>query len=995
MFMGSLLQAQERAVTGTVVDDGEALPGVNVIIQGTSIGTVTDLDGRFNIMASSDNVLVFSSVGFLKEEVLVGNKSVIEVSMTPDITSLDEIVVVGYGTQKKENLTGSVEQVKGATLTKQPVFQASQALTGTVPGVTIVQNSGQPGRDIGTIRIRGLGSLGDGSKNDPLVLIDGVEGDINGIDAGDIENISVLKDAASAAIYGSRAANGVILITTKRAKEGRFVVGYKNYLGWQAVTDRPKFLGGLDFLKNDGTSTQAEIDDYAANLGTDPDRYTDTDWVDELLSERGFMQYHQLSATGGTERALLAASISFQDQNGNIPNFNFKRYNGRFNSGLKISEKVSVNFDINFSQALTTEPSEGLQNITRQAFRTPPIYFVRHSDGSWGDSWNGQNPVAFAKAGGLNTVEDNYLRTILKMDYKPLKGLNISLMYSPEYKDVFRKRFVRTFETITDWDVKTTRTVPNRSSLEQRNIRSFTHNLNGIVSYDFALGDHDFTVLGGYEMIKYNWEEFRAFRDQFVLQDYQVLNAGSEENDSNYGTATHNALLSYFGRLNYAYKNKYLFEANVRRDLSSRFAEDNRASVFPSFSVGWRVAEEDFMESVGVFSDLKFRASWGQLGNQQIGSDFPYVSSIRLGSNNYVFGNSIYTGATQNVLANQAIQWETTETTNLGVDASFLDLRLNLTAEYYVRQTNDILLQIPIPLNVGLDPATQNAANVENRGWDLSLAWQDEINDFKYSARVIASNFENEVTNLAGVGPIIDNNSIIEVGHPINSIFGMETQGIFQSQDEINSAPPQYGTLKPGNIRYKDQLTVDTNGDGVGDAADGIINADDRVIIGNPFPQMSYSFDLGVEYKGFDVSVAFQGVGKRDVYMQADAAWALFNAGKIQEWHVAESWTPENTGAKFPIAAPTSAGSNDARASSTWIFNGAYLRLRNINVGYALPGSLLEKALISYARVYFSGQNLFTWDNMPDGTDPLVPNGTDGAYYPIVTSYTFGLELKF
>ena len=989
--------AQERTITGTVTEiTGGPLPGINVIVKGTSTGTVTDVEGKYAFQINeSAEVLVFSSVGYVTEEVMINNQSIIDMTMTEDITALEEIVVVGYGTQKKVNVTGSVEEVKGTTLSKQPVFQVSQALTGTVPGVTVIQASGQPGKDVGTIRIRGLGSLGEGAKNEPLVLIDGVQGDINTLDAGDIETMSVLKDAASSAIYGSRAANGVILITTKRAKEGKMSVGYRNYLGWQSPTDLPKFLGGVAFLENDGQSSQAVIDDYKANLGTDPDRYTDTDWVNELFSESGFMQYHQLNATGGNEVVLLSASISFQDQDGNIPNFNFKRYNGRFNSDIKVSKKLNLNFDINFMQSVTTEPTEGLQNITRQAFRVPPIYFVRHSDGSYGDAWSGQNPVAFAKDGGLNQVQNNYFRSVFKINYLPVKGLNLTLLYSPEYEDIYGKEFARTFQTITDWDTKTTRTTPNRNSLSQSNTRLFTNNLNALASYSIDLDKHSITVLGGYEMIQNNWEQFGAFRDQFVLQEYQVLNAGSEENDRNYGSATHSSLQSFFGRVNYAFMDKYLFEANVRRDASSRFAPENRVSIFPSFSVGWRVAEESFFESIGLFSDLKLRASWGQLGNQQIGSDFPYVSSIALGSNNYVFGNSIFTGATQNVLANSAIQWETTETTNFGLDAGLLDNRFTLTAEYYIRKTNDILLQIPIPLNVGLSPSTQNAANVENRGWDLALGWQDDINDFKYSVRVIASDFTNEVTNLSGVGPIISGNSIIEVGSPINSIFGYETQGIFQTQAEIDEAPAQFGTLKPGDLRYKDQLTEDTNGDGIPDMSDGIINGDDRVIIGDQFPRMSYAFDFGAQFKGFDLSIAFQGVGERDVFLAGDAVWALDNAGKIQEWHMRESWTPENTGAAFPIVSPTSAGSNNIQTSSTWVFNGAYLRLRNVNFGYTLPTSMLERVFINRLRVYFSGQNLLTWDKLPEGLDPLVPNGTTGGYFPVVSTYTFGLEVSF
>lgn len=998
LFSSSILLAQERTISGTVLESaGGGLPGVNVIVKGTSTGTVTDVNGKYAFqIGESADILVFSSVGYVMQEVEINSQSIIDIYMIEDVTALDEIVVVGYGTQKKVNLTGSVEQVKGSTIQKQPVFQVSQALTGTVPGVTVIQSSGQPGEDVGTIRIRGLGSLGSGAKNEPLVLIDGVQGDINGIDGGDIENISILKDAAASAIYGSRAANGVILITTKRAKEGKITVGYKNYFGWQSPTDTPKYLGAIDFLENDGESTDDFINDYKANIGTDPNKYPDTDWVDRLFTESGFMQYHQLTATGGNETVLMSASISYQDQDGNIPNFNFKRYNARFNSDIKVSNKVKLVFDMNFRQSLNTEPSAGLWLITQQAFRIPPIYIAQHTDDQWGYAWGGRNPIAHANDNGLNEVEDNYFRGIIKANYEPIKGLNFSLMYSPEYQDVFGKRFTKTFEVVTDWDLQTTATVPDRSSLNQQNLRRFTNNLNAIASYTKTFNEkHDFSALIGYEAIMHNYEAFGAYRDVFILQDYQVLNAGSEENDSNFGTATHNSLVSLFGRINYAYANKYLFEANIRRDASSRFAPENRISTFPSFSFGWRIAEEGFMQNAGLFSDLKLRASWGQLGNQQIGSDFPYVSSISIGANNYVFGNGIFTGATQNVMANPAIQWETTETTNFGLDAGFIDNRLNLTAEYYIRKTNDILLQIPIPLNVGLSPATQNAANVENRGWDLLVGWQDVINDFNYNVRVIASNFENEVTNLADVGPIISGNSIIQVGQPINSIYTYETQGIFQTQAEIDEAPSQFGSLQPGNLRYKDQLTVDTNGDGIPDEADGVINPDDRVIVGNPFPKMSYAFDLGAQWKGFDLSVAFQGVGKRDILLGGDAVWALYNAGKIQEWHIEESWTLENPEAKFPIVSPTSSGSNDIKPSSTWVFDGSYFRLRNVNFGYSLPESVLSNSFVNYLRVYFSGMNLITWSKLPAGIDPLVPNGTSGGYYPIVSSYTFGLEVKF
>ncbi len=984
LFGSTVLHAQQRTITGTVTDtDSSPLPGVNVIVQGTSGGTVTDINGKYTVnMPPGNDILVFSFVGYLSQEINTQNQSVIDVTLETDLTALEEVVVVGYGTQKKVNLTGSVEQVDGQALAKQPVFQASQALTGLVPGVTVVQNSGQPGQDGGTIRIRGIGSLGSGAKNEPLVLIDGVQGDIDLLDPADIESISVLKDAAASAIYGSRAANGVIVVTTKRAEAGGFSVNYRTYAGWQNVTNTPEYLGAIEFLENDGTSSQAFIDNYRANIG-DPDRYPDTDWVDLLFSEQGLMQYHQLSATGGSETARINASISYQDQNGNIPNFGFKRYNGRFNSDIRVSDEFDISFDLNVNQGKTKEPAQGLNLIVEQAFRIPPIYIAQHSDGSWGDGWAGRNPLPAARVGGLNQQETNYFRGIMKFNYEPIDGLNFTFLYSPEYQDVFGKEFFRTYQHVVDWEIKATQTIPDRSSLNQVNTRQFTHNVNGIASYSFDIGRNSITALAGYEMIKNNWERFGAYRDQFVLEDYQVLNAGSEENDQNSGSATHSALVSYFGRVNYSFADRYLFEANIRRDASSRFAPANRVSVFPSFSVGWRIAEESFFQGVGLFSDLKLRASWGQLGNQQIGSDFPYVSSISVGNDNFVFGNTIFTGGTQNVLANTGIRWETTETTNIGIDGGLLDGRLNFTFEYFIRKTKDILLQIPIPLVVGLSPSTQNAANVENRGWDLSLGWRDDINDFRYSISVVASDFTNEVTNLADVGPIISGNSIIQVGEPLEAIYAYEAQGMFQSAAEISEAPPQFGSLIPGNIRYVDQNS------------DGVINPDDRTIVGNSFPRMSYGFNLGAEYMGFDLAINFQGVGKRDVLLQGDAVWALWNAGKIQRWHMEESWTPERPDAEFPVISPTSSGSNDARASSTWVFDAAYLRLRNVSLGYTLPSTIMENVFIDNVRFYFSGQNLFTFDQMPPGIDPLVPNGSSGGFYPVVKTFTFGVDARF
>jgi TonB-linked SusC/RagA family outer membrane protein len=981
LFVSSFLFAQTRTITGIVQsENSEPLIGATVLIEGTSQGTTTDFDGNFKLdVNANQTMLLITYTGYNDQKVDITGLNTVRVTLSEGV-QLDEVVVVGYGIQKKVNLTGAVESIKGDQIARQPVMQASQALGGLSPGLTAIQSSGQPGSDGATLRIRGIGSIG--ASNNPLVLIDGVEGSINGVDPSNIENVSVLKDAAAAAIYGSRAANGVILITTKRAKAGETSVNYNTWFGVQSVTDQPKYLGVIDYLTYSGAD-QAFIDNYQANLNN-PDEYPDTDWIEELFTENGFQQYHNVSVNAGTDNAKVLASFSYMDQGSNIANYNFKRYTGQINSDLKISDAFGINFDINFRQSKRDNPNTGLGNVTNQAYRIPPDQIAIHTDGRWGDGWQGQNPIAAVHDGGQNLSEFNYFRGRLKANYTPFEGLTLSAMYAPEYNDSYYKNFNKQYQTVIDWVGGSTRTVPNRNSLSQSNTRQFTHNFNATANYLKTIGEkHDFSFLLGYEVIKFTSDNFGASRTDFLLDNIQVLNAGSEENDNNGGSATHNGLLSWFGRVNYNFGSKYLFEANLRRDASSRFSRDNRVAYFPSFSAGWVISRESFFNEDGAVSGLKLRASWGQLGNQSIGSDFPYASTISLGSTNYLFGNSIATGAAQTVLSNRAIQWETTTTTNIGLDISFLKDRLSFTADYYLRKTDDILLGLPIPLVVGLSPSTQNAGSVENKGWDLAANWRETRGAVRYSIRANIADVKNEVTDLAGVGPIISGNSIIEVGGSLGSIYGYETQSIFQSEEEVNGAPVQFGSYTAGDIRY-----VDQNGDNK-------INAEDRAIIGNSFPTLNYGLEFNIGYKGLDFSMAWQGVGKRDVLLQGDAAWALYNAGKIQEWHVTDSWSPSNTSAAFPRISPTSSGSNNARASSTWIFDASYLRLRNVTLSYTLPNVLLENIFIDNARIYLTGQNVLTIDNLPPGLDPLVPNGTSGAFFPIVSSYNFGVDLRF
>lgn len=1000
LLPGIMLYAQEQTVSGVVTsaEDNASLPGVSILIKGTTEGTVTDINGDYSLSVSGpDAVLVFSSVGFTTEEFRVGGQTQINVSMTADIQSLQELVVIGYGTQEKENLTGSVAVVEGTEISTQPVFSASDALMGKMGGVTVLQNSGQPGT-AADIRIRGIGTL---NNSDPLVLIDGVPGSIAGVDTRNIESISVLKDAASASIYGSRAANGVILITTKRGESGKFKVSYSGYGGWQELTGYPDYVNGYDFMTNrnlasinmgqDPIYTQDQIDEWQANHQTDPDHYPNTDWIKETFSESGFQQHHHLTLSGGSDMVRVLGAFSFMDQKGNVPNYDYKRYHGRINTDIVVSEKLDFDLDFNIRRSIQSRPSAALEYITRQTYRIPPIYAARYSDGSWGPGSSGLNPVANAHEGGFNENQYNHFNGLVRATYKPISGMNLSLMYSPQYNDHFGKAFTKQYR-VYNFDTKDLQHIyPNKNQLAVNNSRSLTQTVNAIASYEKFLGEHFIKGLVGYELITFRDDWFNAFRDNFVLDTYPQLGLGSEANMQNNGSASEWGLQSYFARINYDYKGKYLLEANVRIDGSSRFAKGNRYGTFPAFSAGWRVSEESFMSGVGFINELKLRASWGQLGNQNIGN-YAHASTITSGLN-YLFGETPQSGAAQVALGNKGISWEASETTNFGIDMGVLQNRLTVSAEYFVRNTKDILLRLPIPMSIGLTPPFQNAGQVKNSGWELALGWNDTKGDFSYGIQANFSDIKNEVTDLRGAGPIINGYRITREGDPIDAIYGYQTAGFFQTKEEADNALQQFGTLAPGDLKYVNQITVDTDDDGVPDEADDQINANDKVLIGDPFPRHTFGVNLFAEYKGFDLSVFIQGVGKRDVLLRQDAVWAFYNGGKMQEWHK-DFWTPDNPDAAYPrLNAGTS--HNNFQDADFWMYDASYVRLRNLTVGYSFPAQMMQNIFVDNLRVYFSGQNLLTLDDMPEGWDPETPNGAVGAVYPITSVFTFGVDLTF
>lgn len=988
-------RAQDQTVTGEVTDatSGEALPGVNIVVKGTTVGTATANDGTYQLSVPSlRDTLVFSFVGYQPREIPIEGRTTVDAALQVEAVIGEEVLVVGYGTQREENVTGAVQPIDGAELEEQATVQTSAALMGRAPGVTVTQNSGQPGENQGTIRIRGIGTLGGDSKNNPLVLIDGVPGNIDNVLASDIESISVLKDAASAAIYGSRAANGVVLVTTKRGQRGGgFRVTYNSRVGVQTATGQPEYVDGGEFmrLENLGATnlgkepvwSEEYIEEWEANHETNPDQYPDTDWVETVFSETAMQMQHGLSISGGTGSVLYRGSLQYTTETAEIANFENQQYSARLNTDVNVTDNFSFNFDFNAVREDQQEPAQGINLVTRQAYRVPPVYAARYSNGLYGPGFSPRNPLAAAESGGLNGVEHYTIRGRLRASYEPVNGLQFNVQYAPEYDNLFVRDMTKQW-TAYDPEGNELFNFPSTASLNQFYSRSFTHNLNITGSYQRMVEAHSFNVLGGYELIDFRTDFFDAFRDDFSLQDFEQLNAGSQANQQNSGSAAENSLMSVFGRVNYDYDAKYLLEANLRYDGSSRFLEDERWGLFPSFSVGWRISEESFMQPVGVFDELKVRASWGQLGNQEIGN-YPFAALVNLGQN-FLFGGSVVSGAAQLDLANSAISWESTTTTNVGLDATLLSNRLDLTFDWFTRTTSDILLQLPIPRIIGLDAPFQNAGEVKNSGWELSVGYNDAIgSDFTYNAAFNISDISNEVVDLRGAGPFISGSSIIREGDPINAIYGLEADGLFQSQEAIDSHADQPGQIAPGDIKY-----VDQNGDGT-------INADDRVIIGNPFPNYSYGFDVSAEYRGLDVSAFFQGVGSQDVLLQGDATWALSNAGKVTTWQAEQYWRPEEPDNDYPRLTQTTSH-NNFQTSSFWVYDASYLRLRTLQVGYTVPNTWSDAISARELRVYVVGQNLFTvLDNMPPGIDPNVPNATPGAFFPIQKVYSVGVRLGF
>ncbi|WP_210416843.1 TonB-dependent receptor [Echinicola soli] len=981
---------REDKVTGTVLDDtGYPLPGATVLVKGTTNGTVTNLDGKYEINVNEGDVIVFSFVGFASQEVPYTGQTKIDITMAADETALDEVVVVGYGTQKKVNLTGAVSAVDSEEVSRKPVGQVSSALQGVAPGLTVTQRSGQPGADQGTIRIRGIGTL---SSNDPLVLVDGVQYDINDVDANDIASISVLKDAAAASIYGVRAANGVVLITTKRGKDGKPKVNYNNYFGVQEPTRMSEFVGAQDFMRlantmytNSGAGAIYSDDQIAAYNDPNRDRlaYPDNYWLDKVLTGSGFQQSHSLAISGGSENVNYRFSTNYFDQQGLIENMNFDRLTVRLNTDIKVSEKVNFNADISANISDREEP-QGVSGSAwyqfGQAAIINPITPDRYANGEWAVIRGGQNPLRLQEEGGIYGYKENLFTGNFQADYEIIEGLKLtgkaSINYRSDYTSLHDKGldyFPPEGSTVTI----------GRNEITKQSTDYWFRNFQGLVNYTKNFGeDHSLHVLGGISSLTQTNDILSGYRVNLATGDLEQIDAGAESGQETSGTADEYALLSFFGRVNYAFKDKYLLEANIRRDGSSRFANGQKWGVFPSFSVGWRISQESFMKDISFIDDLKLRGSWGVLGNDNIGGNYPYQTSYNL--NSYPFGadRQLYPTAGLSRYPNDILSWETTKMADVGFDLSILEGKFDFTFDYYVKNTEDILYTLPIPGTVGLPAPSQNVGSMRNKGWEFTANYHGQAgNDFTFDIGANIADVKNEVTYFGDADYLTtDNNDITtayRVGYPLGAFYGYIADGIFQSADEVANNPSQPGSPAAGDLNYRD-----VNGDGV-------VNADDRVYLGSDIPRYTYGLNLSANYKQFSLTAFFQGVAKVDINTLVLMRAPTSTDGNFRPDHL-DSWTPENTGASFPRLTTSE---RNYQSSSYWVESGAYVRLKTLQLNYNLPSSFLDAAKISRARLFVTGQNLFTLSGLASDIDPEAPN--DNRYYPQVKTYTVGLSVEF
>lgn len=1008
-----------KVVSGTVVDaSGLPVIGAGVLIEGTSTGAVTDENGKYSIeVPSGDSILEFSCMGYQTLKVSLDGRRVMDVTLREDTQFLDEVVVVGYGTQKKVNLTGSVSMVGSDEISARPISSVSSGLQGLLPGVTVVNPNGQPGESNTTIRVRGIGTIGNAN---PLILIDGVEGDISAINPEDIESVSVLKDAASASIYGSRAANGVLLVTTKKvnkASDSKARVSLGAYFGLQTPTRLPQMCDAIEFMtldnearQNVGTSPAWTEDQFAkVRDNTDPNFFANTDWLSQVLNKFAPQQNYNVTLSGSLGSSGYMLSYRYFDQKGLTVGSSTgeKRHNVRFKMDTKLLDRVTLSSNLSYTSRKVTSPVNSLTSgggAIYTAMRIAPNAPVRYTDGTWAYGGGNTNPVAVLNDGGrsVTSTDEFSLLEVLKVDI--LKGWDVSATYNLTSSNGLREILKKTI-TFNNPEDGSSYVYAQPNTLKNIDIRNLQQTFILQTNFDFTFGKHNLSGVVGMSQEWYKGSSFSASRNNLITEQDPALNLGDASTMSNDASSSRWALRSGFGRISYNYDERYLIEANLRYDLSSRFHKSNRGGWFPSVSAGWRLSEERWMQfAKPVFDNIKIRASWGMLGNQYVGSsEYPYLSVLKsFNSEVSLIGANATTGYAQSTLANPNLSWEQIKMFDVGVDLAMLGNRLTFSFDWYDKDTEGILLQLNYPAQIGAKPSEQNAGKVNNKGWEIDLGWREQRGDFFYGIGFNLSDVKNKIVDLAGNAPDLSGYQIRMVGYPIDAFYGYVADGLMSPEDFKISDPvnnnyslPKIPVIlgndyQPGDIKYKDI----SGPDGV---PDGRITPEyDKVVLGSNIPRYTYSIRGDFGWKGIDFSFVIQGVGKCDGYLEGSARHAFQDmAAYPQKVHLDRYnvVTNPNLNASYPRLTYNTSF-NQSTFSTYWMEDASYMRLKNIQLGYTFPEKWMKKARIDKLRIYLSADNLFTVSKYFYAYDPETPV-SKGGYYPQVKTFVIGLNLNF
>ncbi len=1008
------LSAQGLQIKGVVTssDDGQPVPGASVFVKGTTTGTMTDITGYYSLSnVPVNSTLVFSFVGMKTQEVVVTESTTVNIVLASGVELIDEVVVVGYGTQKKSLVTGAIAKVEGDDLRKAADMRVTQALQGKTAGVVITANSGQPGSQI-SVRIRGTGTNGDA---EPLYIIDGLPMSGSGTDflnSTDIESVEVLKDAASAAIYGARGANGVVLITTKTGKTNtRLSVTYDGYYGVQNPWKKIPLLNSGEYVMmineaaiNGGQSpvfTPAQIESFTA----------DTDWQDEMFSYNSPKQNHSLSFTGGSDKLEYSSSLSYFAQDGIVARdkSHFDRITYRLNAtGTFGFFKLGGNVNLANIQNMGIDPNSHFGLSLDQALNMPPIVPVKFSDGTWGTPeaygiglQEITNPVALMSYNNSKWRTNKLIGGLYgEVDFgkfnKALEGLTFRSSFGGEYALVMNDSYTPYY--YLDAMHFTT------SDRASKSMQLYTRwNFENILTYARRIDVHNFTLMAGTTAYKDMYENLSASKADLIFDDFEhsyIDNATDPESVDAGGGYSEHTVASLFGRLNYDLMDRYMLTATVRRDGSSRFGEENKYGIFPSASIGWVISREPFMSGFSnIFNILKLRASWGQNGSENIG-DFGYTSVIG-NANIYYFGDSKtqYNGTQPTRIANPSLKWETSEQTNFGLDFGTLGSTLMVTLDYYIKTTKDWLVVAPVPMLVGNSAPYINGGSVRNSGIEAQVSYRRQFGDLYLNASVNGAFNKNEVLDIRNTEKRLQGGDggfgqsgvlYAEVGTPMGVFYGLRTDGIFQNQSEIEAYVNSNGGLiqpnaKPGDIRFVDS---DGNGSIDGDA--------DRVTIGSPYPDFTGGFNFTAEMYGFDLNLFLYAALGQEIY-DATRRWDMNSANYRADW--LDRWTGEGTSNYYPRVTTVDGNRNMQTVSDFYIHDGSFVRLRNVSLGYSLPSAATKFLTISRLRIYVAAENLLTLTGY-QGYDPEIgggvfSNGIDHGIYPQPRTLMTGINVTF